>query len=55
MKIFSGCYTTGISDTLSLLHTAEMELQNAQEDINIVNKMSELSKLLKKPNIVCFV
>lgn len=38
-------------DTLSLLHTAEMELQNAQEDINIVNKMTELSKLLKKPNV----
>ncbi|CAG9530381.1 unnamed protein product [Cercopithifilaria johnstoni] len=38
-------------DTLSLLHTAEMELQNAQEDIDIVNKMNELSKLLKKPNI----
>uniref|UniRef100_A0A1I7VT66 DH domain-containing protein n=1 Tax=Loa loa TaxID=7209 RepID=A0A1I7VT66_LOALO len=38
-------------DTLSLLHTAEMELQNAQEDINIVNKMTELSRLLKKPNI----
>lgn len=31
-----------------------MELQNTQEDIDIVNKMSELSKLLKKPNIVCF-
>uniref|UniRef100_A0A0R3RQH3 DH domain-containing protein n=1 Tax=Elaeophora elaphi TaxID=1147741 RepID=A0A0R3RQH3_9BILA len=38
-------------DTLSLLHTTEMELQNAQEDINIVNKMNELSKLLNKPNI----
>ncbi|VBB27934.1 unnamed protein product [Acanthocheilonema viteae] len=38
-------------DTLSLLHTVEMEIQNAQEDIDIVNKMSELSKLLKKPNI----
>uniref|UniRef100_A0A8R1U228 DH domain-containing protein n=1 Tax=Onchocerca volvulus TaxID=6282 RepID=A0A8R1U228_ONCVO len=38
-------------DTLSLLHAAEIELQNVQEDINIVKKMTELSKLLKKPNI----
>uniref|UniRef100_A0A915PZP2 DH domain-containing protein n=1 Tax=Setaria digitata TaxID=48799 RepID=A0A915PZP2_9BILA len=38
-------------DTLSLLHTTEMELQNVQEDINVVNKMTELSKLLKKPNV----
>ncbi|KAM3723534.1 Rho guanine nucleotide exchange factor [Dirofilaria immitis] len=37
-------------DTLSLLHTTEIELQNVQEDINIINKMIELSKLLKKPN-----
>lgn len=29
-----------------------MELQYAQEDTNITNKMVELSKLLKKPNIV---
>ncbi|OZC09639.1 hypothetical protein X798_03333 [Onchocerca flexuosa] len=38
-------------DTLSLLHAAEIELQNVQEDINIVNKMTDLSRLLKKPNI----
>ncbi|VDN03291.1 unnamed protein product [Thelazia callipaeda] len=38
-------------DTLSLLHAAEQEMQSAQEDINIVNKMVALSKMLKKSNI----
>ncbi|VDK57703.1 unnamed protein product [Anisakis simplex] len=34
-------------DSLSLLQTTELKLQIAQEDVNILNKMIELSKLLK--------
>ncbi|VDM45743.1 unnamed protein product [Toxocara canis] len=34
-------------DSLSLLQSTELRLQAAQEDVNILNKMIELSKLLK--------
>lgn len=35
------------SETLSLLRSTEVELQDTVEDESIINKMVELSKLLK--------
>lgn len=39
-------------ETLSLLQQTELRIRNTQEDLNIINKMIELSKLLREEHKV---
>lgn len=43
------------SDSLSLLQSTELRLQTTQEDVNIISKMIELTKLLKNEHSVSFL